>query len=510
MDSERILIAGVAHWLYEDGTTLPVMAGGDGPHPPPLSPQHHQQLHRGLETVGGDVGGGLTVIPVPGLPGAVQILIGGEPAKDKDGNLLIVGAEDFLTATQQFAPPAPPAFSGTPAGLQLQAELDRQTQAENNAALFERQGLIEKAAAERQKASDAAAKIRQLISTVGSGVQAQLGEAGAFRRGLLGEVGSGARSELEQATARRGQSITAILDTFRNLGDLSARPSDFVRLAFNAQGIQPPGATPTDTLIGQQQQFFQNQLGTANAAAQGFGDVFSTNREAIGGFGEPANFADLFSQARGQVGGFQFGGRPQEEAGVIEMRRSRGGAFERAAIERAAIVGENRQPELVFGATEVIPNLSPSEVRLLRQGGVGGAQFGEVASPEVLAGVSGGPGRRLTAPQRDAEPNVFDFPTLQAGAGTSPLFGGGFTRAGAGGVGAVTRAPALNPLDFSAQRFSSLLPFEQQLALGRFGETIVNPETGAIQRAGIDPQTVLEMIRRSSLFGRAPAVPRFG
>ena len=44
------------YWLYEDGTILPVMAGGDGPHPPALSLQHHQSLHAALD--GGGGGGG--------------------------------------------------------------------------------------------------------------------------------------------------------------------------------------------------------------------------------------------------------------------------------------------------------------------------------------------------------------------------------------------------------------------------------------------------------------------
>ena len=420
-----------------------------------------------------DGGGGITVEPVEGIPGAVLVTIPGYAPQ-------ILRVEDYLAATQ--APPAPPVFSGTQAGLELQSQLRRQEQAEADAAALERQGLADAAAAKRQEAADAAAKIRQLISTVGSGVQAQLGEAGAFRRGLLGEVGAGARSELEQATQRRGQSIQAVLDTFRNLGELSARPSAFVRLAFNALGIQPPGETPTDLLRSRQQDFFQRQVGVANQAPTSFADLFTSTREGVGGFGPAPTFADLFGQARSRIGGFQFGGRPQEESGVIEMQRGRGGSF-----ERAAIVGENQRPELVFGATEVIPNLSPSELRLLRQGGVGGAQFGT-----------------------EGKPNVFDFPQLREGAARAPLFSGGFTRAGAGGVGAVTRAPALNPLDFSAQRFTSLAPFEQELAFGRFGETIVDPVTGRIQRAGIDRNTVLELIRRSSLFGSAPARSRFG
>lgn len=477
MDVQRTLIEGVPHWLYVDGTALPVMAGGDGPHPPPLSQQHHQSLHRGLE--GGGGGGGdsnIQVEPVPGVPGAVLVTIPGfEPQ--------VLNASQFLAATQGQQGFAPPVFSGTAAGIRLQAEQDRLRQAQADAAELDRQRLIERSAtrrqqladqaeAKRQVAADAAAKIRQLISTVGSGVQAQIGEEGAFRRSLVGEVGAGARSELEQFTARRGQSIGAVLDTFRNLGELSSRPSDFVRLAFNAQGIQPPGETPTDTLIGRQQEFFENQTQAANLDPTSFGDLFSQARGDIGGFGPAPNFGESFRQARRRIGGFQFGGHPQAE--------SRGGG-------RAAIVGENQRPELVFGATEVIPNLSPSEVRLLRLGGVGGAQFGT-----------------------EEEENVFDFPQLRPDAGVQPLFSGGFRRSGQGGVGAVTRAPALNPLDFSAQSFQSLLPFEQQLAVGRFGETIVDPETGDIRRAGIDPQTAFELIRRSSLFGNAPGLSRFG
>ncbi len=45
------------YWLYEDGTILPVMAGGDGPHPPALSLQHHQSLHAALDGGGGGGGG---------------------------------------------------------------------------------------------------------------------------------------------------------------------------------------------------------------------------------------------------------------------------------------------------------------------------------------------------------------------------------------------------------------------------------------------------------------------
>ena len=484
----------------------------------------------------------------------------GQPLRGEDGNITIVGAEDFLTTSQSGQGFAPPAFSGTAAGIELQGAQQRLAQAEADVAALERarlqartdierQKLADRAALARQKVSDAAAKVRQLISSVTSGLTAQIGEEGAFRRSLLGEVGAGARSqleageafrrnllgevgagarsqlegeeafrrsllgetgagvrsELEQATARRGQSISAVLDTFRNLGELSTRPSDFVRLAFNAQGIQPPGETPTDTVRGRQQEFFQNQLGTANADPRSFADLFTSAREGIGGFGEAGNFADIFSQAREgiggfgpapdftslfrdaqrRIGGFQFGGHPQEEPGVIEMRRGRDGSF-----ERAAIVGENKRPELVFGATEVIPNLSPSELRLLRAGGVGGAQFG-------LEG--------------QGSANVFDFPSLREGAGTSPLFSGGFRTAAAGGVGAVTGAPALNPLDFTARRFKSLLPFQRELAFGRFGESIVDPnDPNKFLRAGIDPETALEIIRRQSLFGRAPAVTRFG
>ena len=73
-------------------------------------------------------GGGITVQPVPGLEGALQIFINGEPATDANGNFMIVGASDFLAATQQ--PAAAPAFSTTREGLTFQAQLQREAQAD--------------------------------------------------------------------------------------------------------------------------------------------------------------------------------------------------------------------------------------------------------------------------------------------------------------------------------------------------------------------------------------------
>jgi hypothetical protein len=49
---KKILIGGVPHWEH-DGVILPIMAGGDGGHPPALSPQHHQTLHGGRDGGGG-------------------------------------------------------------------------------------------------------------------------------------------------------------------------------------------------------------------------------------------------------------------------------------------------------------------------------------------------------------------------------------------------------------------------------------------------------------------------
>jgi hypothetical protein len=418
----------------------------------------------------------------------------------------------FTPPPKQFAPHAPPAFGGTEAGLRLQGALQMTQQG-----LIGEQQLAQIAA---QAANDLelaglnneAAMARQLAGEVGAGARAELGERGATQRSLFGEMGAGARTQMETGTQRAIAAGQNVSDTFARMAEMMTSPSDYLKLAYNVQGMRPMADTPTDIARQEQQKFYQSQTGLAGAPQQTFSSIFQPMRETVS---DLPSYGDLFQQGRKKVGGFQFGGRPS--AG-------------------AAITGERGKPELVTGKDiNVTPNLSKIEIRALRLGGVGGKQFGDVNLQERQRELSGG--KRMPIPERyrqvlaqrqlngspaqsdsttvsapgapTAPQNVFDIPQQRPGY-EAPLFSGGYGRAAAGGVGAASGLAGLNPLDYSVQGVNRMLPFEQQMLMGRFGESVIDPATGEVIRAGMDPASVLEMIRRSSWVGGAPTRARWG
>lgn len=472
-----------------------------------------------------------------------------------------------------FAPPAPPAFSGTREGVQLRGDIEGDIQAQRDVGSLQRQQSADAAALQRTQLDNATrreisrlqeseafrrleAEIgsdqaiarfeqseafrRQVLSEVGAGARAEIEQAGAFRRSLLGELGAGARADISAFTTQRGQSIGAVQDTFSRLGDLATRPSDFRRLAFNVGGIETPGATPTDTLRDRMAEFFQQQVDFTGREPVTFGETFGGLQEQFP-IPEAEGFGDVFNRTREQVGvpgpsQLQFGGRPKSNA---------------------AITGERGKQELVVGSDfQVIPHLSKGEMQMLKRGGVGGAQFG--SDPErrfrniMTSNIPNrptfdipGPGRRVTSQFADSlapRPITFDQgarpstspvsqpvrPTPSSGfpveepflsairSGQRPTFSPaafnapGFTTSG-------FRAPRLPSL----QSFNDLLPFQREMLLGAFGESVFSPEQMGMQgfdpltarpgvRAGFDPASVLAAIRRFSPTGITSPLTRFG
>lgn len=428
---------------------------------------------------------------------------------------------------------APPAYASTQAGMQYQSGIDQALQKLQDATTMAQQGLIgqqqleqiqaqaiaqyglqelmERSAFQRQMAGEVGAGVREqmgiagqfrqgVMEQMGAGAQAELGEAGAFRRSLLGEIGAGARTQYEGELQRRLAAGEGMRETFGRLGEMMASPSDFLRLGYNVQGMQPMAGTPTDITRTEMQKFYGQQAGLAGQAMPSFQSIFDPMRSTLpgqAGFGDiygrlqgyipgaGSSFADLFNRARSSVGGFQFGGRPTEKS--TENGRS------------AAITGERGKPELVTGENlEVTPSLGKNEIRTLKLSGVGGSQFGN--EQEKIRQQR----EKLRGPR-----NVFDVPFLRPGY-EAPAFSGGFREAAKGGRGAVTGLAPISPLDFSFQNLSQMLPFQRQMLMGRFGESVIDPATGKIKRAGIDPETAMEIIRRSSWIGGAPSMSRWG
>src|SRR3972149_1505830 len=405
-------------------------------------------------TPGGGGGGGggtnyenVEVRPAPGAQGLLGLYIAGV----LDGTFPASSLKDVVPQGH-----APPAFSTTQAGLSFQAAQDRALAAQGDSAAMDRlkfsegeawrRGEFAEAEAYKRAQLEAAEAFkRQLMGEVGAGVRSQMEAEAAFRNMLGGEAGAGARAELGELgsllrarealagsgaeaglgafTTQRGQRIGAVQDTFSQLRDRAAAPSDFLRLAYNAQGIEAPGSTPTDTARAAMRDFFANQTAFANKAAPTFADLYGANRatiggattlpswgdlfvqgrDRIGGFGPAPSFADMFNDARNRIGGFEFGGSPSVRP---------------ATFRNAAITGEHGQPELVTGDNiNVTPNLSKGEMAMLKRGGVGGKVFGD-------------------EPIRGAGTNVFDVPSLLQ--------------------------------DFLRRR-----PVEQQMSPSQFGESIV-------------------------------------
>jgi len=422
------------------------------------------------------------------------------------------------------APHAPPAFGGTEAGLRLQGALNMAQQG-----LIGEQQLAQiaaQAAGELELAglNNEAAMARQLAGEVGAGARTEMQERGARQRTLFGEMGAGARTQMETGTQRAIAAGQNVSDTFGRMATMMTDPSDYLKLAYNVQGMRPMTDTPTDIARQEMQQFYQGQTGLAGAPQQTFSDIFQPMRKSVGTVG---NYGDVFQRARKKVGGFQFGGEPSSDA---------------------AITGERGKPELVTGKDiEVTPNLSKVEIRALRLGGVGGKQFGgdmrsiplqqrerplpgTTSEPirdggqqapfgsladilqrnrEAKQGTFGGRQPITSAAPAGGRTNVFDIEQQRPGY-NAPLFSGGYGRAAAGGVGAASGLAGLNPLDYSVQGVNQMLPFEQQMLMGRFGESVIDPATGQVIRAGMDPASVLEMIRRSSWVGGAPTMARWG
>lgn len=443
--------------------------------------------------------------PVPGVPGALDMFIDGV-WMDR------INVSDFgAPADRGFAPPA---FATTQAGIDHQFRLDMQRAAAGDEASMERlERQLEvdiqlaregdAAAMERVRVQEMEAFKRSLMNAVAQGVMSERDAQEAFRRVMAEQAGAGARAEMGEFTTRRGQSIGAVQDTFGRLGQLASTPSDFLQLGFNAQGIQAPGSTPTDDVRSRMREFFQQQMDFAGQSPRSFADLFGETSQMVPD--EARSFADMFNEARGKVGGFEFGGKVD------------GGKTPRSA----AITGENGE-ELVLGTDmTVVPRLSSTELRMLRRGGVKGNQFGfggddPSPDPDIFPSIEENRRRKrdqardeaLERARRGQGDSVFDLPFLTPGH-EQPLFSGGFRRSAAGGVGQVTGLEAIDPLDFSMQSFRQLLPFQQQMMMSQFGENIVGPR-GETMRAGIDPATAFEIIRRSSLIGGTRAVSRFG
>ena len=444
---------------------------------------------------------------------------------------------------QQFAPQA---FGSTQQGFEANATLQRQLEAARNAASLEQQRVGDAAALQRSQLnattqqqiarlqeSEAFRRVqaqigsdqaiaqfeaseqfrRQVLSEVGAGARAEIEQAGAFRRSLLSELGAGARGDVQAFTTQRGQSISAVQDTFNRLSDLATTPSDFRRLAFNVEGIQPPGSTPTDTLRDRMAQFFQQQLGFAGREPQTFGETFGGLQEQFP-IPEAESFSDVFNRTRQQVGvpaptRLQFGG----------------------SAKGAAIVGE-KGPELVFNPSNVIPNLSKGEMRALKKGGVRGAQFGtNSVSSNVPQPTQTTPDQNEFARQLIQQGgNIFDLDRAKLGgrlptptepffntlrAGQSPAFSPSvFNTPG------VTASGFLAPDLPSLSQFNALLPFMREQLFGAFGENVFSagqfasegfdPLTATPSRPGIDPASVLAAIRRFSPIGRTSPLTRFG
>ncbi len=385
---ELVVLNGVPHWRHE-GKTLPVMAGG-------------QTLDRILELRRAGTFNPTQVtsnIDLTGLPpGARQFTVGGETFIELADGTIIRDVGVQPPTPQRFAPPA---FSGTQAGLAFQADLQSRLQ---------REGAAQQMDLSRFQESEAFRRVEAQLGTQRAIATFEANES--FRRQVLSEIGAGARADISAFTTQRGQSIGAVQDTFARLSDLATQPSDFRRLAFNVEGIQPPGETPTDLLRQRMREFFQQQIGFAGQESESFADVFNRTRQQVG---VPAPTK------------LQFGGKPKS---------------------RVSITGE-KGPELVFDASRVIPNLSKSEMRALKAGGVGGKQFGGTSSNLFTQE------EPFFSSIRRGEPQSFS----PAAFNTQGVTASGF------------RPPSLPSLS----QFSSLLPFQQQMLLGSFGEEVNRP-----------------------------------